>query len=62
MFDFGYPQLSSTEEIKSFVFNKPYIMMETNIISSFNNLISKNVKSGEYIKKPISQVVEKKNK
>ena len=60
MFDFGYPQLSSTEEIKSFVFNKPYIMMETNIISSFNNLINKNIKSGEYIKKPISQVVEKK--
>jgi AP-4 complex subunit mu-1 len=60
MIDFGYPQLSSTEEIKSFVYNKPYIMMNTSIISPINNIINRGVKSSEYIKKPISQVIEKK--
>ena len=60
MIDFGYPQLSSTEEIKSFVYNKPYIMMNTSIISPINNIINRGTKSSEYIKKPISQVIEKK--
>ena len=60
MFDFGYPQLNSTEDIKTFVFTEPVMMMNISVMSPINNFINSGVKNSEYIKKPISQVVEKK--
>jgi len=60
MIDFGYPQLSSTEQIKPFVFTEP-VVMENQITSSsiFNN---GNTKAGDSIKKPISQITDTKSK
>ena len=60
MFDFGYPQLSSTEEIKNFVFTEPVMMMKLSYLAPINNFINRGVKTGVYTQKPISQVVEKK--
>ena len=60
MFDFGYPQLSSTEQIKPFVFNEPVIMMK--ISNPINSILNKSTTSGDSTKKPISQVTEQKSK
>ena len=60
MFDFGYPQLCSTEDIKTFVFTEPVMMMNISVMAPINNFINRGVKNSEYVKKPISQVVEKK--
>jgi AP-4 complex subunit mu-1 len=59
MIDFGYPQLSSTEQIKPFVFTEP-VMISTKM--STPSIFSKNTTSGESIKKPISQVTDSKSK
>jgi AP-4 complex subunit mu-1 len=59
MIDFGYPQLSETEQIKSFVFTEPVIM---NNQISIQSIFNKNTKSGDSTKKPISQVTDSKNK
>ncbi len=55
MIDFGFPQLSSTEQIKPFVFTEPIVI--SNKISA-PSLFSKNTTSGDSIKKPISQVTD----
>lgn len=60
MLDFGYPQLSSTEQIKPFVFNEPVVMMRS--INPLNSILNKSTTSGESTKKPISQVTDSKNK
>ena len=60
MFDFGYPQLCSTEDIKTFVFTEPVMMMNISVMAPINNFINRGIKNSEYVKKPISQVVEKK--
>ena len=60
MFDFGYPQLNSTEDIKTFVFTEPVMMMKLGYLAPINNFINRGVKTGVYTQKPISQVVEKK--
>lgn len=59
MIDFGFPQLSSTEQIKPFVFTEPVVMSSH---SSVQSIFNKNTKSGESTKKPISQVTDMKNK
>ena len=58
MLDFGFPQLSSTEQIKPFVFTEPVVMMKT----SLTNMLRTTTASGENIKRPISQNDEGKNK
>ena len=59
MIDFGYPQLSSTEQIKPFVFTEP-IVISTKIITP--SIFNRNTTSGDSIKKPISQVTDSKSK
>jgi AP-4 complex subunit mu-1 len=59
MIDFGFPQLSSTEQIKPFVFTEPIVM--SNKITA-QSIFNKNTTSGDSIKKPISQVTDSKNK
>ena len=59
MIDFGYPQLSSTEQIKPFVFTEP-VLIQNKI--SVPSIFNKNTTSGDSIKKPISQVTDSKNK
>lgn len=51
MIDFGLPQLSSTEQIRNFVFTDPETMIKTSVIQ---DLFSTKVKSGDYAKKPIN--------
>ena len=58
MLDFGFPQLSSTDQIKPFVFTEPVVMMKT----SLTNMLRTTTASGENIKRPISQNDEGKNK
>lgn len=58
MLDFGFPQLSSTEQIKPFVFTEPVVMMKT----SFTSVLRQSTTSGESTKKPISQITDSKNK
>ena len=58
MLDFGFPQLSSTEQIKPFVFTEPVVMMKT----SLSNMLRTTTASGENIKRPISQNDDGKNK
>ncbi|MCQ2821620.1 MAG: AP-4 complex subunit mu [archaeon] len=60
MFDFGYPQLSSTEQIKPFVFNEPVVMMKSS--NPINSILNKSTTSGESTKKPISQMTDSKSK
>jgi AP-4 complex subunit mu-1 len=59
MIDFGYPQLSSTEQIKPFVFTEPVLVSNKISVPSIFN---KNTTSGDSIKKPISQATDNKNK
>jgi AP-4 complex subunit mu-1 len=59
MIDFGFPQLSSTEQIKPFVFTEPIVMSSK---TSAPSIFNKNTTSGDSIKKPISQVTDSKNK
>jgi AP-4 complex subunit mu-1 len=59
MIDFGYPQLSSTEQIKPFVFTEPVVISSK---ISAPSIFSKNTTSGDSVKKPISQVTDSKSK
>lgn len=59
MIDFGYPQLSSTEQIKPFVFTEPVVMSSKIMTPSIFN---RNTTSGESIKKPITQLDSKNKK
>jgi AP-4 complex subunit mu-1 len=59
MIDFGFPQLSSTEQIKPFVFTEPIVISNAGFSQSIFNKTSK---SSEATKKPISQVTDQKNK
>ena len=49
--DFGFPQLSSTEQVKNFIFTEPKI--NYNNINSIKEMINKNIKSNENTKKSI---------
>jgi AP-4 complex subunit mu-1 len=57
MIDFGVPQLSSTEQIKPFVFTEPIIIQKFD-----QSIFNKNSKPSDAIKKPISQVTDSKSK
>jgi AP-4 complex subunit mu-1 len=51
MIDFGFPQLSSTEQVKQFVFNEPIVSLKN--INTIKEMFNKNVKSNENTKKSI---------
>lgn len=59
MIDFGYPQLSSTEQIKPFVFTDPIVISSQKFDQGMMN---RNSKTSDAIKKPISQNLDKSKK
>ena len=51
MIDFGYPQLSDTEQVKEFVFTEPIVELKN--INTLKEMISKSSKSNENAKRSI---------
>ena len=51
MIDFGFPQISSTEKVKQFVYNEPIVSLKN--INTIKEMFNKNVKSNENTKKSI---------
>ena len=52
MIDFGYPQLSDTEQVKQFVFTEPIVELKN--INTLKEMFNKNTKSNENTKKSIT--------
>ena len=61
MIDFGIPQLSSTEQIKPFVFTDPILVTSQKKMNDFTPNILKNTKSSTATTKPTSQTTDSKN-
>ena len=57
MIDFGYPQLSDTEQIKEFVFTEPIVELKN--INTFKEILNKNTKSNENSKRSIADAKNK---
>ena len=60
MIDFGFPQLSSTEQVKQFVFNEPIVSLKN--INTIKEMFNKNVKSNENTKRSIVITNDSKSK
>lgn len=60
MTDFGYPQLSSTEQVKQFVFTEPVVTLKN--INKLKEMFNTSTKSNENTKKPINIVNDAKSK
>lgn len=56
MFDFGYPQLTDTEQVKEFVFTEPIIDFKNTNINKISEIFNPNVKSKDYIKQSIKSI------
>ena len=52
MIDFGYPQLSDTEQVKQFVFTEPIVELKN--INTIKEMFNKNTKSNESTKRSIA--------
>ena len=52
MIDFGYPQLSDTEQVKQFVFTEPIVELKN--INTIKEIFNKNTKSNESTKRSIA--------
>lgn len=63
MIDFGIPQLSSTEQIKPFIFTEPVLVSsQKRILDNTNNVFgSRNTKSSQATIKPTSQLTDTKS-
>jgi AP-4 complex subunit mu-1 len=57
MIDFGYPQLSDTEQVKEFVFTEPIVELKK--INTLKEMINKNTKSNENTKRSIADAKTK---
>ena len=53
MIDFGYPQLSETEQVKEFVFTEPIVDIKNTKIQKIKEIFNQNVKSHEYSRQSI---------
>ena len=60
MIDFGFPQLSTTEQVKQFVFTEPIVIL--NNINTIKEMINKKVKSNENTKRSIMITKDDKSK
>jgi AP-4 complex subunit mu-1 len=60
MIDFGYPQLSDTEQVKQFVFTEPVVELKN--INTIKEIFNKNTKSNESAKKSITVTNDAKSK
>ena len=57
MIDFGYPQLSDTEQVKEFVFTEPIVELKN--LNTIKEMFSKNTKSNENAKRSITDTKTK---
>ena len=57
MIDFGYPQLSDTQQVKEFVFTEPIVELKK--INTLKEMINKNTKSTENTKRSIADAKNK---
>ena len=57
MIDFGYPQLSDTEQVKEFVFTEPIVELKN--LNTVKEMFSKNTKSNENAKRSITDTKTK---
>ena len=60
MIDFGYPQLSDTEQVKQFVFTEPVVELKN--INTLKEMINKSTKSNEGAKQSITITNDAKSK
>ena len=60
MIDFGYPQLSDTEQVKQFVFTEPIVELKN--INTLKEMFNRNTKSNESSKKSITVTNDAKSK
>ena len=60
MIDFGYPQLSDTEQVKQFVFTEPIVELKN--INTLKEMFNRNIKSNENAKKSITVTNDSKSK
>ncbi len=60
MIDFGFPQLSTTEQVKQFVFTEPIVIL--NNINTIKEMINKKVKANENTKRSIMITKDDKSK
>jgi len=60
MIDFGYPQLSDTEQVKQFVFTEPIVELKN--INTIKEMFNRNTKSNESAKKSITVTNDAKSK
>ena len=60
MIDFGFPQISSTEKVKQFVYNEPIVSLKN--INTIKEMFNKNVKSNENTKRSIVITNDSKSK
>ena len=56
MVDFGYPQLSDTEQVKEFVFNEPIVDLNDSSLIRVKEIFNPNTKSGDSVKKSIKSI------
>ncbi len=60
MIDFGYPQLSDTEQVKQFVFTEPIVELKN--INTIKEMFNRNTKSNENAKRSITVTNDAKSK
>ena len=60
MIDFGFPQLSTTEQVKQFVFNEPIVTLKN--INPIEEMFNKKVRSNDNSKKSIVLINDAKSK
>ena len=60
MIDFGYPQLSDTEQVKQFVFTEPVVELKN--INTIKEMFNRNTKSNENTKRSITVTNDAKSK
>jgi AP-4 complex subunit mu-1 len=60
MIDFGYPQLSDTEQVKQFVFTEPVVELKN--INTIKEMFNRNTKSNENTKRSITLTNDAKSK
>lgn len=52
MVDFGYPQVTRTEHLKSFVYNEPIIVQSTNVVNT-GSMVNPKTASANAVHKPV---------
>ena len=56
MMDFGYPQLSETEQVKEFVFTEPLVDLNDSKIKKIKGILNQNSRSQDSVRQPIKSM------